>query len=127
MLFLVGKGRAVLVYFQEKEHELFTRSNNDIYIDSWINYVDAVLGTEIKVPTLSGFVKMKVPEGIINGQLLRLRNKGITELNRHKSGDQYVRVNITIPSKINNKTKSILQDLRLNLDSETEFKKINND
>ena len=70
---------------------------------------------------------MKVPEAINNGQLLRLKNKGITELNRHKSGDQYVRINIIIPSKINNKTKSILQDLRLNLDSETEFKKIRND
>ncbi len=117
----------LIVYFKEKEHELFTRSNNDIYIDSWINYVDAVLGTEIKVPTLSGFVKMKVPEGIINGQLLRLRNKGITELNRHKSGDQYVRVNVIIPTKINNKIKSILEDLRLNLDTKTEFKKINNE
>ena len=70
---------------------------------------------------------MKVPEGIINGQLLRLKNKGITELNRHKSGDQYVRVNIIIPTKINNKIKSILQDLRLNLDDKTEFKKINNE
>tara|TARA_Y100001936_G_C16038747_1_gene650172 strand:+ start:465 stop:1535 length:1071 start_codon:yes stop_codon:yes gene_type:complete len=117
----------LIVYFKEKEHELFTRSNNDIYVDCWINYVDAVLGTQIKVPTLSGFVKMKVPEAINNGQLLRLKNKGITELNRHKSGDQYVRINIIIPSKINNKTKSILQDLRLNLDSETEFKKIRND
>ncbi|MAZ61603.1 MAG: molecular chaperone DnaJ [Candidatus Marinimicrobia bacterium] len=117
----------LIVYFKEKNHELFSRSNNDIYIDCLINYVDAVLGTEIKVPTLSGFVKMKVPEGINNGQLLRLKNKGINELNRHRSGSQYVRINIIIPSKINNKTKSILQDLRLNLDSETEFKKISND
>jgi molecular chaperone DnaJ len=40
----------LIVYFKEKEHELFTRSNNDIYIDCWINYVDAVLGTFICVP-----------------------------------------------------------------------------
>jgi len=117
----------LIVYFKEKNHDLFTRSSNDIYIDCFLSYVDAVLGTDIKVPTLSGFVKMKVPGGISNGQLLRLKNKGINELNRHRSGDQYVRMNIIIPIKINNKTKSILEDLRLNLDSETEFKKINNE
>ena len=50
----------------------------------FLSYVDAVLGTDIKVPTLSGFVKMKVPGGISNGQLMRLKNKGINELNRHR-------------------------------------------
>ena len=121
-----GRNGDLVVYFREISHELFFRSNNDIYIDCWIDYPDAVMGTEIKVPTLNGFVKMKVPEGINNGQLLRLKNKGIAELNRHKSGDQYIRVNINTPTKVNNKIKSILEELKLNLDSDAKFKRFNN-
>jgi len=121
-----GNNGDLVVYFQEKDHELFVRSENDIYIDCWIDYPDAVIGTEIKVPTLSGVVKMKVPSGIKNGQLLRLKNKGIAELNRHKTGDQYIRININTPLKVNNKIKSILEELKLNLGSNTNFKKFDN-
>ena len=65
-----GEDGDLVVYFKEINHELFSRSNNDIYIDCWVEYPEAVMGTEIKVPTLSGFVKMKIPPGIANGQLL---------------------------------------------------------
>jgi len=122
-----GSNGDLIVYFKEINHELYSRSNNDIYIDCWIEYPDAVIGTEIKVPTLSGFVKMKIPPGISNGQLLRLKNKGIAELNRHRTGDQYIRVNISTPTKLNNKIKSILEELKLNLDGSTEFKKFKNE
>ena len=122
-----GRNGDLVVYFKEIHHELYTRSDNDIYIDCFIQYPDAVIGSEVKVPTLSGFVKMKIPPGISDGQLLRLKNKGVTELNRHRSGDQYVRVKINTPSKINNKIKSILEELKLNLEGDTEFKKFKNE
>tara|TARA_Y100000590_G_C15736887_1_gene1018836 strand:- start:1464 stop:2510 length:1047 start_codon:yes stop_codon:yes gene_type:complete len=122
-----GHSGDLIVYFKEKNHDLFTRSDNDIYIDCFIDYPDAVIGTDIKVPTLGGTVKMKVPAGIQNGQLLRLKNKGIAELNRQRVGDQYIRVNIETPVKINNKIKSILEELKLNLSSSTNFKKFNNE
>jgi len=122
-----GRNGDLVVYFKEIDHELYTRANNDIYIDCLIEYPDAVMGVDIKVPTLSGFVKMKIPAGIINGQLLRLKNKGVSELNRGRTGDQYVRVKINTPSKLNNKMKSILEELKLNLEGSTEFKKFKND
>ena len=122
-----GKNGDLVVYFQEKDHELFVRSGNDIYVDCWLDYPDATMGTEIEAPTLSGIVKMKVPAGIVNGQLLRLKNKGISELNRHRTGDQYVRINISTPSRVNNKIKSILEELKLNLGSNTKFKKFTNE
>ena len=122
-----GANGDLIVYFKEKEHMLFTRSGYDVYLDCWIDYSDAVLGSEVKVPTLSGNVKMKIPAGIDNGQLLRLKDKGISELNRHKTGDQYIRINIYTPKKINNKIKGILEELKLNLGGSTEFKKFKNE
>ena len=66
----------LIIYFEEKQHSLFVRSESDLYLECVINYTDAVLGTEIKVPTLNGKVKFKIPAGIKNGQILRLKNKG---------------------------------------------------
>ena len=121
-----GSNGDLIVYFKEKDHNLFVRSDNDIYLDCWVDYSDAVLGSEVKVPTLSGNVKMKIPAGIDNGQLLRLKDKGISELNRHRTGDQYIRINIYTPKKINNKIKGILEELKLNLGNDPKFKKFNN-
>ena len=116
----------MIVYFKEKEHPLFTRSGHDIYIDCWIDYPDAVLGVDLKVPTLNGFVKMKVPNGINNGQLLRLKNKGFSEVNRYKTGSQYVRINIRIPNKINKEIENIIKSLKERTKENVEFKKIKN-
>lgn len=121
-----GSNGDLIIYFEEKNHQLFSRSSNDIYIDCWIDYHDAILGLEIKVPTLSGHVKMKVPSGIKNGQLLRLKNKGINEVNRYKTGDQYVRMNIQIPEKTNKEVKTIVESLRNAMGENINFKKLKN-
>ena len=121
-----GANGDLIVYFKEKEHALFTRSGYDIYLDCWIDYPDAVLGIDLKVPTLNGFVKMKVPSGIKNGQMLRLKNKGFSEVNRYKTGDQYVRINVKIPDKINKNVKDIVQSLKDIVGENVEFKKIKN-
>ena len=121
-----GENGDLIVYFKEKEHDLFTRSDHDIYIDCWIDFPDAVLGVELKVPTLNGFVKMKVPNGINNGQLLRMKNKGFSEVNRYKTGNQYVRINIRIPDKVNKDMKNIIQSLKEITKENVEFKKIKN-
>ena len=121
-----GSNGDLIVYFEEKNHQLFSRSSNDIYVDCWIDYHDAILGVEIKVPTLSGFVKMKVPSGVKNGQLLRLKNKGISEVNRYKTGDQYVRMNIDIPDKISKEVSTIIKSLKDAMGENVSFKKIKN-
>ena len=73
----------MIIYFEESEHKLFVREGNDIFINCWIQYPQAVFGTSIEVPTLSGKVKLKIPGGIKSGQILRLRGKGLPELNRN--------------------------------------------
>ena len=119
-----GENGNLIVYFKEKEHDLFSRADSDIYIDCWIDYPEAVLGAKVKVPTLDGYVKMSIPAGIENGQLLRLKNKGFKQLNRYKNGNQYVRINVRIPKSINNEMKSIVESLQEINGSNVEFKKI---
>ena len=114
----------LIVYFEEINHKLFFRQNNDIILDCWIEYHQAVFGDKINVPTLSGDVKLKVPKGIKSGQMLRLKNKGLNEVNRHRRGDQIVRVNIKTLNNISSNTKNILKSLKDEVGDKATFTKI---
>ena len=114
----------LIVYFEEISHKLFFRQDNDIILDCWIEYHQAVLGEKINVPTLSGEVKLTIPKGIKSGQMLRLKNKGLNEVNRNRKGDQIVRVNIKTLNNINTNTKDILQSLKNEVGDEVVFAKI---
>ena len=115
----------LIVYFEEKEDKLFTRDGQDIYIDCYVHYHQLVKGGEIDIPTLSGKIKMKIPEGLSSGQILRIKGKGFPYINSTKVGDQFVKVNITTPTKVNKKINSILDDLSSELGNEVLCKKIN--
>ena len=113
----------LIVIFDEVDHPLFLRDENNIIIDSIVDFSIAVFGGYIEVPTLNGRVKLKIPKGIKGGQILRVRGKGLPELNSHRVGDLLVRININIPKNINNKTKQIIEELKKEIFTETEFKK----
>lgn len=115
----------LIVYFEEKEHKLFSRDGQDIYIDCYVHYHQLVKGAEIDIPTLSGKIKMKIPEGLSSGQILRIKGKGFPYINSTKVGDQFVKVNLTTPTKVNKKMDSILDDLSSELGNEVLCKKIN--
>lgn len=106
-----GPAGDIIVVFQEVEHEYFSRDGDDIIYDLFISYPDAVLGAEVEVPTLKGKAKLKIDSGIQPGKLLRMRDKGIRHLNSGGYGDQLVRVNVIIPTKINSKEKELLKQL----------------
>jgi DnaJ-class molecular chaperone len=76
-------------------HALFTRKNNDILIDVPITLIEAVLGATITVPTIHGAVAVKVPRGSNSGGTLRLKGKGMTI--KGVTGDQYVKLRVTLP------------------------------
>jgi len=120
-----GVAGDLIVQFTEKEHALFSREGSDVFLESWIQYPFAVFGTTIEVPTLSGKVKLKIPAGIKSGQVLRLRGKGVQELNRNHFGDQLVRINIDTPKKFSKAAKSFMKDLSEELSSEVKFEKLN--
>ena len=120
-----GSSGDLIIQFTEKEHDLFAREGSDIFLESWIQYPFAVFGTTIEVPTLSGKVKLKVPQGIKSGQVLRLRGKGVQELNRNHFGDQLVRINIETPKKYSKTAKALMKDLSKELNVEVKFEKLN--
>ena len=113
----------MIVYFDEKDHKLFIRDGQDVYVDCFINYHQLVNGVEIEIPTLSGNIKMKIPAGIVSGELLRLKGKGFPYVNSTKSGDQFVRINLLTPDRPSKKLKIILDELSTELGNEVLCKK----
>ncbi|HMS66021.1 MAG TPA: molecular chaperone DnaJ [Ignavibacteria bacterium] len=106
-----GSAGNLLVFIEEEEHKDFIRDEDDIYYDLEVSLVDAIMGAEVVVPTLSGKAKLTIETGTESGKLLRMKDKGIKHLNEHGRGDQIVRVNIHIPKKINAKEKELLKEL----------------
>lgn len=106
-----GPSGDVIVYIEEVEHEHFERHGNDILYDLPISFSQATLGAEVEVPTLTGKARLKVPPGVQSGKILRLRGKGIPELNGYRTGDQLVRVSVWTPTHLNEKEKAIFREL----------------
>ena len=107
-----GPAGNLIVVFKESEHEYFERDDDNIIYDLFISYPEAVMGTEVEVPTLNGRAKLKIEAGIEAGKFLKMREKGIQHLNRHGAGDQLVRVNIHVPKKVSPKEKELLKELQ---------------
>ncbi len=107
-----GVNGDLLVVIEEKEHEQFTRDGNDLHYDLFINFADAALGSETVVPTLGGKVKIKIEAGTQAGKILRLKQKGLPDINRYETGDQLVNINIWTPQKLSSEEKKIIEKLR---------------
>lgn len=106
-----------------KPHSLFTREGNDIYFDMPVTFVQAALGDEIEVPTLDGKVKYTIPEGTQTGTVFRLREKGIPRIRGNSRGDQYVKVIVDTPKKLNEKQKDLLRQFAEECGEEVHEKK----
>jgi molecular chaperone DnaJ len=106
-----GPAGDLIVIIEEESHPIFVRSGTDILIDLIISYPEAALGTDLEIPTLFGKARLKVEPGTQSGKILRMRGKGIPELNSTRAGDQLVRVNVWIPAKLSKEEKELLRDL----------------
>lgn len=107
-----GADGDLIVLIEEKEHEHFVREGNNVYYDLSLSIPDAILGTEVEVPTLKGKAKLRIEEGTQPGKLLRMRGKGIHGLNNSGEGDQYVRVNVYIPRTVNKEEREAIEGLK---------------
>jgi len=106
-----GPDGDLLVVIDEKEHETFARNGDDVLYDLFVSFPTAVLGADVEVPTLSGRARLTIEPGTPGGRLLRMRERGIPHLNGYGKGDQLVRVNVWVPSKLNAKEKELLKEL----------------
>jgi DnaJ-class molecular chaperone len=90
-----AKAGEIYLEIEIESHPLFTRKDKDIHVDIPVTLVEAVLGATITVPTIHGAVALKVPRGSNSGATLRLKGKGITA--NGTSGDQFVKLRVTLP------------------------------
>jgi molecular chaperone DnaJ len=106
-----GPAGDLIVLIEEEEHKYFEREGNNIIYDLRISIPQAILGSEVEVPTLKGKAKLKIDAGTQPGKLLRMREKGIISLNGNGTGDQYVRVNVYIPGKLSDQEEKLIREL----------------
>ena len=120
-LSMSGKGNAgprsgvpgdLIIAIEEAEHELFKRDGNNIFFEQYLNFVDASMGTSIEVPTLDGKAKVKIDSGTQPGKILRLKGKGIPDVNGYGRGDLLVSINVWTPQHLTSEEKKILEKLR---------------
>lgn len=129
-----GKGEAginggpngdIYLEFYVRRHPIFERDGNDIYLDMPITIVDAILGAKIDVPTLYGTVKVSVPAGSDSGDKLRIKGKGISDVNNGRKGDMYIILNVITPKKLSRDQKKLFESLaKTDLDDSKEFDRI---
>ncbi len=92
-----------------KNHNLFERRGDDVWCDLPITFTQAVLGSEVVVPTLDGKVNYSIHEGTQPNDVFRLKGRGIPHLGGRGKGDQYCRVVVEIPKNLNNKQKELIR------------------
>lgn len=107
-----GAAGDLLILIEEVEHEVLKRDGQNVIYDLYLNFVDAVLGTSVEVPTIDGKVKITIETGTQSGKILRLRGKGVGDINGYGRGDQLIHVNVWTPKQVSSDEKNMLESMR---------------
>lgn len=116
-----GKGNAarrggmngdLIVLIEEEPHPELIREGNDLIYNLFISIPDAILGTNVEVPTIEGKVRIKIDPGTQGGKILRLRAKGLPDVNGYGRGDLLVNVNVWIPKNLSREEQKIIEQYR---------------
>ena len=106
-----GSNGDLYIEFIVRDHDFYQREDDDIYIELPLTITEAVLGTKKDVPTLYGKVELTIPAGTQNGDKMRLRGKGVENVNTKRKGDMYVITKIIIPEKLTREQKKLFEEL----------------
>ncbi len=106
-----GSRGDLIVIIEEIEHDIFVRNDLDILMDLTISFPQAALGDSVEVPTLKGKSKIKIPQSLQSGKILRLKGKGISHVRGSVKGDQLVRVHVYTPEKLTNAERKLINQL----------------
>ncbi len=133
---IAGKGAAgtnggsngdLYIEFSVREHEYYQRVEDDIYIELPLTITEAALGSKKEIPTLYGNVDLTIPAGTQNSEKMRLRGKGVENINTGRKGDMYVITKIIIPEKLTREQKRLFEELdETELDNSKYFKTYKN-
>ena len=119
---LTGKGEAgtkggasgdLYLFINVHSHDLFKRSDENLFFEFPISIADAALGATIEIPTIDGGkAKIKIPDGTQNGKQFRLKGKGMPYMRGSGNGDLYVQINTEVPISLNKAQKELLEKFR---------------
>ncbi len=115
-----GPNGDLYIQIKIKQHEFFERHAFDVYCEVPITFSQAALGAEVEVPTLTGKVEMKIPQGVQSGKKMRLKGKGIQKLGGYGFGDQIINIVVETPTKLSEEQRELFERL-----SELEHNKTN--
>ncbi len=107
-----GVAGDLLILVEEAENDTLKRDGNNVIYDLYLSFIDAALGTSMEVPTIEGKVKIKIEPGTQSGKILRLRGKGVKDINGYGKGDQLIYVNVWTPKELTADEKSKLESLK---------------
>jgi molecular chaperone DnaJ len=105
-----GPAGDLYVVLHVKPHEIFQRDGDDLLCEVPVSFVDAALGSEIEVPTLTGQAQIRIPPGTQNGTVFRLKGKGVRNVEGYGHGDLHVRVHVEVPTHLNAAQRQKLQE-----------------
>jgi molecular chaperone DnaJ len=120
-LSLGGKGNAarrggvngdLIVMIEEEEHPELMRDGNDLLYNVFVGYPEVVLGETVEIPTVEGKVKVKIEPGTQPGKILRLRGKGLPDVNGYGRGDLLAKVNVWVPKNLSKEEKKLVEKMR---------------
>ncbi len=120
-LSMTGKGNVpakggiagdLLIAIEEEEHPELKRDGNNIIYDLRLNFADAALGKEVEIPSVGGKVKINIKAGTQSGEILRLKGKGIKDINSYGIGDQLIHVSLYTPTTLSSEERTILEKFR---------------
>jgi len=119
-LSMSGKGNEIpggipgdlLIVIEEAEEKTFQREGNNVIYDLYISFIQAALGDSVEVPTIDGKVKIKIDPGTQSGKMLRLKGKGIKDINGYTRGDQLIMVNVWTPTQLSKEEKASLESMK---------------
>jgi len=116
-----GKGNAgarggvpgdLIVLIEEKEHPELVRDGNNVLYDLYINFAEAALGSTNEIPTIDGKARIKIAPGTQGGKVLRLKGKGIPDVNGYGKGDLLVNINIWTPRDLTKEETKMMEKLK---------------
>jgi molecular chaperone DnaJ len=107
-----GVAGDLIIVIEEQEHELLKRDGINLYYEHYISFVDAALGTNIEVPTIDAKAKIKIDPGTQSGKVLRLKGKGLPDVNSYSRGDILISINVWTPQQLSKEEKRMVETLR---------------
>jgi molecular chaperone DnaJ len=106
-----GPAGHLFVVVHVHEHEFFRRDGNNLFCEIPVHFTTVALGGEVQVPTLDGHETIKVPEGTQTGTTLRLKNKGMPDVNGRGRGDLFATVQVQTPKKLTREQRKLVEEL----------------